>query len=109
MRVDKGRIIYDLIEPNRRQYSIPVYQRNYDWSKDQCLKLFEEMAETNERDRFIMFSYNKKTFRSSKSLNDTGIYYNTNLSAPDKIYFVRTLLDTYGIDRSDFLYSAKYY
>ena len=30
MRVDKGRIIYDLIEPNKRQYSIPVYQRNYE-------------------------------------------------------------------------------
>ena len=31
----------NFIEQNKRQYAIPVYQRNYEWSKDQCIKLFE--------------------------------------------------------------------
>ena len=36
MRIDEGHIINDFIEPNKRQYAIPVYQRNYEWSAEQC-------------------------------------------------------------------------
>ncbi|MBQ1179584.1 MAG: DUF262 domain-containing protein [Methanocorpusculum sp.] len=43
MKIDKGRIINDFIEPNKRQYAIPVYQRNYEWSKEQCIKLFQDI------------------------------------------------------------------
>lgn len=54
MKIDKGRIINDFIEPNKRQYAIPVYQRNYEWSKEQCVKLFEDivMAYKNDRTHF---------------------------------------------------------
>lgn len=45
MKIDKGRIINDFIEPNKRQYAIPVYQRNYEWSKEQCVKLFEDIVQ----------------------------------------------------------------
>lgn len=45
MRVDKGRIIYDIIDQNKIQYSIPVYQRNYDWTKTQCEKLLNDILE----------------------------------------------------------------
>ena len=40
MIIEPGRIINDFIEPNKRQYAIPVYQRNYEWSKEQCEKLY---------------------------------------------------------------------
>ncbi len=30
MNIEPGRIINDFIEPNKRQYVIPVYQRNYE-------------------------------------------------------------------------------
>jgi uncharacterized protein with ParB-like and HNH nuclease domain len=43
MKIEKGGIINDFIEPNRKQYSIPVYQRNYEWSKEQCKKLFDDI------------------------------------------------------------------
>lgn len=43
MKIDKGRVINDFIEPNKRQYAIPVYQRNYEWSKEQCVKLFQDI------------------------------------------------------------------
>lgn len=43
MKIDKGRVINDFIEPNKRQYAIPVYQRNYEWSKEQCIKLFQDI------------------------------------------------------------------
>ena len=33
----------NFIEQNKRQYAIPVYQRNYEWSKDQCVKLFQDI------------------------------------------------------------------
>ena len=39
MDIERGRIINDFIEPNKKQYVIPVYQRNYEWSREQCVKL----------------------------------------------------------------------
>ena len=45
MYIDKGRIMNDFMEPNKKQYSIPVYQRNYEWSKEQCEKLFEDIVQ----------------------------------------------------------------
>ena len=51
MKIDKGRIINDFIEPNKRQYAIPVYQRNYEWSKEQCVKLFEDIVQAYKKDR----------------------------------------------------------
>ena len=47
MHIFDGRIMNDFIEPNKKQYSIPVYQRNYEWSKDQCEKLFEDIIQAN--------------------------------------------------------------
>lgn len=49
MRVDKGRIIDDIIEPNRNQYIIPVYQRNYDWTREQCEKLFFDILKCSDQ------------------------------------------------------------
>lgn len=51
MKIEDGRIINDFIEPNKRQYSIPVYQRNYEWSKEQCIKLFDDIVLAYEKDR----------------------------------------------------------
>ena len=51
MKIDKGRIINDFIEPNKRQYAIPVYQRNYEWSKEQCVKLFDDIVLAYKNDR----------------------------------------------------------
>ena len=45
MKIDKGSFINDFINKNLRQYSIPVYQRNYEWSAEQCEKLFEDIKE----------------------------------------------------------------
>ena len=52
MRIEKGGIINDFIEPNKKQYSIPVYQRNYEWSKEQCTKLFEDILTAHKKDRY---------------------------------------------------------
>ena len=50
MKIEPGRIINDFIEPNKHQYVIPVYQRNYEWSKEQCEKLFKDV-EAYKKDR----------------------------------------------------------
>ncbi len=52
MRIEKGGIINDFIEPNKKQYSIPVYQRNYEWSKEQCTKLFEDILTAHKKDQY---------------------------------------------------------
>ena len=54
MNIEPGRIINDFIEPNKRQYVIPVYQRNYEWPREQCEKLFDDiiMAYKNDRNHF---------------------------------------------------------
>ena len=51
MHIDKGRIMNDFIEPNKLQYSIPVYQRNYEWSKEQCEKLFEDIVLAHKKQK----------------------------------------------------------
>lgn len=35
---------------NKRQYQIPVYQRNYDWKKDNCLELFNDVINAYEKE-----------------------------------------------------------
>ena len=49
MTIEPGRIVNDFIEPNRNQYVIPVYQRNYEWSLDDCKKLFEDIINAHKR------------------------------------------------------------
>lgn len=51
MKIEAGRIINDFIEPNKRQYAIPVYQRNYEWSKEQCIKLFDDIIYAYKKDK----------------------------------------------------------
>ena len=51
MVIEPGRIINDFIEPNKRQYAIPVYQRNYEWSKEQCIKLFNDIVQAYKKDK----------------------------------------------------------
>ena len=47
--------LIDLMFDNKRQYQIPVYQRNYDWKKDNCLELFNDIlsAYDNEKSHFM--------------------------------------------------------
>lgn len=51
MKIEPGRIINDFIEPNKHQYAIPVYQRNYEWSKEQCEKLFRDIVDAYKKNR----------------------------------------------------------
>lgn len=50
MNIYDGRIINNFLEPNKRQYTIPVYQRDYAWSKEQCTKLFEDVVRVGKSD-----------------------------------------------------------
>lgn len=51
MKIERGRIINDFIEPNKRQYAIPVYQRNYEWADEQCRKLFTDIIDAHNKDK----------------------------------------------------------
>lgn len=50
LNIEPGRIINDFIEPNKIQYAIPVYQRNYEWPENQCKKLFEDIIVAYKKD-----------------------------------------------------------
>ena len=52
MKVEKYRVLGELIETNKRQFVIPVYQRNYDWGKQHCKKLYDDIISAYELDRF---------------------------------------------------------
>jgi len=51
VKIEPGRIMNDFIEPNKRQYIIPVYQRNYEWDREQCVKLFEDIVLAFRQDK----------------------------------------------------------
>lgn len=40
-----------VFESGRKQYQIPVYQRNYDWKKDNCLVLFNDVVNAFQEER----------------------------------------------------------
>ncbi len=48
MKAEAEQLI-DLMFDNKRQYQIPVYQRNYDWGKDSCLELFNDVMNAYEQ------------------------------------------------------------
>jgi len=51
MKIDSGRMLNDYILPNKKQYCIPVFQRDYSWTAEQCQKLFEDIVLAYKRDR----------------------------------------------------------
>jgi uncharacterized protein with ParB-like and HNH nuclease domain len=51
MFIYQGSIISNFLSQNGRQYKIPVYQRNYEWSWDQCDKLFEDIVQAAKRNQ----------------------------------------------------------
>lgn len=51
MRIEPGRMLNDYIEPNKKQYCIPVFQRDYAWTREQCEKLFEDIVLAFQKDR----------------------------------------------------------
>lgn len=51
MKVEKYKVLGELIETNKRQFVIPVYQRNYDWGKPDCKKLYDDIISAYELDR----------------------------------------------------------
>lgn len=50
MKAEPEKII-DTMFDNKRQYQIPVYQRNYDWKKDNCLELFNDVIAAYDKQR----------------------------------------------------------
>ena len=51
MKIDSGRMLNDYIHPNKKQYCIPVFQRDYAWTSEQCKKLFEDIVFAFKKDR----------------------------------------------------------
>ena len=51
MFIFQGSIITNFLGQNGQQYKIPVYQRNYEWSWEQCDKLFEDIVQAAKRNQ----------------------------------------------------------
>ena len=51
MKIESGRMLNDYIQPNKNQYCIPVFQRDYAWTAEQCEKLFEDIVLAYKKDR----------------------------------------------------------
>lgn len=51
MNIYQGGVITNFLSQNAQQYKIPVYQRNYEWSWEQCDKLFEDIVTAAKRNR----------------------------------------------------------
>lgn len=51
MKIESGRFLNNYIQPNKKQYCIPVFQRDYTWTADQSEKLFEDIVQAYKNDR----------------------------------------------------------
>lgn len=39
--------LLEFLEGSRKRFIIPVYQRNYDWKRENCKQLFDDLVSTN--------------------------------------------------------------
>lgn len=51
MKAEDYGLLDIVFESGRKQYQIPVYQRNYDWKKDNCLILFNDVVSAYQEER----------------------------------------------------------
>ena len=53
----KGTASYllEFLEGSRKRFIIPVYQRNYDWKKENCKQLFDDLVSVTKEDKTIAF------------------------------------------------------
>ncbi|MCL2522881.1 MAG: DUF262 domain-containing HNH endonuclease family protein [Erysipelotrichales bacterium] len=54
MKAEPEKII-DLMFDNKRQYQIPVYQRDYDWKSDNCKELFVDVIQAYKKEKTHFF------------------------------------------------------
>lgn len=51
MFIYQGSVLNNFLGQNAQQYRIPVYQRNYEWSLEQCKKLFDDIVQAAKRNQ----------------------------------------------------------
>jgi uncharacterized protein with ParB-like and HNH nuclease domain len=51
MKAEDSKLFGQFFEGNKRQYIIPVYQRNYDWTLEQCNVLFTDIINSFKLDK----------------------------------------------------------
>lgn len=61
--------LYNFMEGRRKRFVIPVYQRNYNWRREQCKKLFDDLVEVHRLKKKSHF------FGSIVSVNDDNKTY----------------------------------
>ena len=58
--------LYNFMEGRRKRFVIPVYQRNYNWKKEQCKQLFDDLVALNRNGKSSHF------FGSIVSVNENS-------------------------------------
>lgn len=43
--------LYNFMEGRRKRFVIPVYQRNYNWKREQCKKLFDDLVDVHRNNK----------------------------------------------------------
>ena len=73
--------------------------------------IIESIAKNNKQfvswSKRVYISYDKSLFKYYEQIEDSGIYYNINLSSSDKLSIIKSLLNEYNIDFDEFSYTAK--
>lgn len=73
--------------------------------------IIESMARNEDKiadwSSVIMFSYDNSKVQGSTKVADTGIYQSVGFSASTIMCIIKGLLDRYGIDHDEFIYSAR--
>lgn len=96
MQIEQGRIMNDFIEPNKHQYTVPVYQRNYEWSREQCEKLFRDIVQAYKSDKTHFCG----SVVHSQLYEKNGIYYHIIIDGQQRLTTIYILLKAL-LDLSD--------
>jgi uncharacterized protein with ParB-like and HNH nuclease domain len=97
----KTLVIEKFFDDNKKQYIIPVYQRNYDWTPEDCKILFDDVLYAFDNDILHFIGSIYVIHKSEKNNNITPIIIVDGQQRITTIYLLlKALLDAAGDDES---------
>lgn len=49
--IGQAKWLYSFLEGTKKRFDIPVYQRNYNWKHENCVKLFDDIVAIHKKDK----------------------------------------------------------
>ena len=49
--IGQAKWLYSFLEGTKKRFDIPVYQRNYNWKRENCIKLYDDLVAIHKKEK----------------------------------------------------------